>query len=117
MDVMRLILRFVHFLSWAALIGGLLTQWSAVAKRVSKAALWGARLAFLSGLLLVGVREAIAASGGAEVNHAKIGAKLLLSLVPVALLEIANRRGLKDGGFYGALGGAAAAVAVAVFWV
>jgi hypothetical protein len=117
MDVARLLLRFLHFISWAALIGGLMTQWNATDKRVPNVALWGARLALLSGLLLVGVREAIAASGGAEVNHAKIGAKLLLSLIPVALLEISNRRGLKDSGFFGALGGAAVAVAVAVFWV
>ena len=117
MDTLRLILRFLHFLSWAALIGGVLTQLSVIDKRVPKVALWGARLAFVSGLLLVGVREAIAASGGAEVNHAKIGAKLLLSLIPVALLEISNRRGLNGNAFWGVLGGAVAAVAVAVFWV
>jgi hypothetical protein len=116
MEELRLVLRFTHLLAWAALIGGLLTQWAG-SRSVPKAALWGARLAFLSGLLLVGVREAIAAGGGAEVNHAKIGAKLLLSLVPVALLEISNRRGLNDGRYYGALGGSLAAVAVAVFWI
>jgi hypothetical protein len=117
MDFARLIFRFLHFLSWAALIGGVLTQWSVTDKRVPTVALWGARLAFVTGLLLVGVKEMIAAQGGPEVNHAKVGAKLLFALAPVALLEISNRRGLKDGAFWGVLGSSALAMAVAVFWV
>lgn len=117
MDPVRLIFRFLHFLSWAALIGGVLTQLSTTDKRVPPVALWGARLAFLTGLILVGVKEVIAAQGGPEVNHAKVGAKLVLALIPVALLEMGNRRGLKDGAFWGVLGGSAVAMAVAVFWV
>ena len=117
MDPVRLIFRMLHFLSWAALIGGTLTQLSATDKRVPAVALWGARLAFLTGLILVGVKEAIAAQGGVEVNHAKVGAKLVLSLIPVALLEMGNRRGLRDGAFWGVLGGSAVTMAVAVFWV
>ena len=92
MDIVRLVFRFAHFLSWAALIGGVLTQLSNTDKRVPAAALWGARLAFVTGLILVGVKEMIAANGGVAVNHPKIGAKLLLALIPVALLEISNRR-------------------------
>ena len=117
MDTIRLIFLYLHFLSWAALIGGTLTQWGTTDKRVPTAALWGARLAFVSGLILVVIKEIIASQGGEPVNHAKIGAKLLLALIPIALLEISNRRGLRDGSFWGALGGSALAMAVAVFWV
>jgi hypothetical protein len=118
MDPVRLIFRFVHFLGWAALIGGVLTQWNAADKRVPAAALWGARIAFLAGLILVGVKEAIAAQGGVEVNHAKVGAKLLLGLIPLVLLEMSNRnKGLRDNAFWGVLGSSFVAVAVAVFWV
>ena len=117
MDPIRLIFRFLHFLSWAALVGGVLTQLSSTDKRVPKVALWGARFAFLTGLLLVGVKEVIAAQGGPQVNHAKVGAKFLIALAPVALLEIGNRRGLKDGAFWGVLGSSALAMAVAVFWI
>ena len=117
MDPVRLIFRFVHFLSWAALIGGVLTQWNTTDKRVPAAALWGARLAFLAGLILVGVKEAIAAQGGVPVNHAKVGAKLVLGLIPLALLEMSNRKGLRDNAFWGVLASSFLAVAVAVFWV
>jgi hypothetical protein len=117
MDPVRLIFRFLHFLSWAVLIGGVLAQLSSTDKRVPKVALWGARLAFVTGLLLVGVKEMIAAQGGPEVNHVKVGAKLLIAIVPVAMLEIGNRRGLKDGAFWRVLGSSTLAMEIAVFWV
>ena len=117
MDTIRLILRFIHFLSWAALVGGLLTQVTASDKRVIGAAHWGARLALLSGVLLVVVRSIIAAQGGTPLVYPKIGMKLLLSVIPLALLETGRRRGLGDNTFWGALGSSTLAVAVAVFWV
>jgi hypothetical protein len=117
MDTLRLVFRFVHFLSWAAIIGGTLTQWGLPDKRVTTTARWGARLAILTGIALVIVKEIIASQGGVPVNHAKIGVKLALSRVPVVLLETGSRRGLSDNGFWGALGGSVLAVAVAVFWI
>jgi hypothetical protein len=117
LDWLRLLLRYAHFLAWAALVGATLTQFGLEHKKAPPAALWGGRLAFLSGLLLVGVKEVIAANGGPAVNHPKIGAKLLLALLPVALLEMSARRGLRDGAFWGTLATSALAMAVAVFWV
>jgi hypothetical protein len=117
LDLVRLFLRYAHFFAWAALIGATLSQLGLTNKKVSPAALWGGRLAFLSGLLLVGIKEAIAGAGGAEVNHAKVGAKLLLALVPLVLLEISARKGLRDGAFWGTLASTGVAMAVAVFWV
>jgi hypothetical protein len=117
MEELRLVFRFVHFLAWAALIGGLLSQFSSQTKTLPKAALWGARLAFVAGLVLVFAKEMIANQTGVEVNHAKVGVKLLLGLIPVALLEISQRRGLSDTFYNAALGSSGLAVAVAVFWV
>jgi hypothetical protein len=117
MDTLRLIFRFLHFLDWAAIIGGILTQWGLPDKRVTATARWGARLAIPSGIALVIIKEIIASQGGVPVNHAKIGIKLALSLVPVVLLETGSRRGLSDNAFWGALGGSVFTVAVAVFWV
>ncbi|MFN3265581.1 MAG: hypothetical protein ACK41E_01965 [Deinococcales bacterium] len=117
MEELRLVFRFIHFLGWAALIGGLLAQFSSQQKTVPKAVLWGARLAFVAGLVLVFAKEMIANQTGVEVNHAKVGVKLLLGLVPVALLEMSARKGLSDTFYNAALGTSAVAVAVAVFWV
>ncbi|MEY4532072.1 MAG: hypothetical protein RLZZ156_2795 [Deinococcota bacterium] len=117
METLRLVFRFVHFLAWAALLGGLLTQYSSQQKTVPKVALWGARIAFLAGIVLVGIKEMVANQTGVEVNHIKVGIKLLLGLVAVALLEISNRRGLTKPMFHAAFGASVTAVGVAVFWV
>ena len=50
---------------------------------------WGARLQLLIGLALVGVAEM--GGSGDPLNHAKVGAKLVILLVIVAL-TLANRR-------------------------
>ena len=86
MDTLRLILLFVHMLGFAALIGGLLAQ-RGTTKRINAAVRDGAGLAFVAGLGLVGVLEA----NDADVNHAKIAVKLVISLV-VLVLVMANVR-------------------------
>ncbi len=49
---------------------------------------WGARLQLLIGLALVGVAEM--GGSGDPLNHAKVGAKLVVALAVVALCEIAR---------------------------
>jgi hypothetical protein len=117
MDSLRLVFRFVHFLAWAALLGGLVLEWSKTNKTVSPAVLWGARLAFVAGIVLVGIKEMLANQGGPEVNHAKVGIKFVLGAVPVGVLEVANRRGLGTTNFFAAFSTTVVAIAVAVFWV
>lgn len=113
MDTLRLVLLFVHILGFAALIGGLLAQTGAADKVVNGAMRDGAGTAFVAGLALVGVLEA----GDGDVNHAKIGVKLVIGLVVLALV-MANLRKPKisDGLYYGLLGLSVVNVAVAVFW-
>lgn len=113
METLRLILLFVHILGFAALIGGLLTQFGAVDKVVNGPMRDGAGTAFLAGLFLVGALEA----GDGDVNHAKIGAKLVIGLVVLGLV-MANLRKPKisDALYYAILGLSVANVAVAVFW-
>lgn len=113
MDTLRLILLFVHILGFAALIGGLLAQASEPTKRVNAAMRDGAGTAFLAGLALVGVLEA----GDASVNHAKVGVKLLVGLVILALVMMNLRKERISQGLWAALLGLSVLnVAVAVFW-
>ncbi|MBD8868603.1 hypothetical protein [Nocardioides donggukensis] len=113
METLRLVLLFVHILGFAALIGGLLVQVGAAEKAVNPAMRDGAGTAFLAGLALVGVLEA----GDAEVDHAKVGVKLVVGLVVLGLV-MANLRKprIPDGLFYGLLALSVLNVAVAVFW-
>ncbi|KQY56531.1 MULTISPECIES: hypothetical protein [unclassified Nocardioides] len=113
METLRLVLLFIHILGFAALIGGLLSQMGAVDKVVNGPMRDGAGTAFLAGLALVGVLEA----GDGDVNHAKIGVKLVIGLVILGLV-MANLRKprIPDGLFYGLLALSVVNVAVAVFW-
>jgi hypothetical protein len=113
MDLIRQILLFVHILGFAALLGGLLVQLSAGERRVNSAMRDGAGTAFLAGLALVGVLEA----GDGDVNHAKVGVKLLIGLVVLGLV-MANLRKerIADGLYYAILALTVTNIGVAVFW-
>ena len=113
MEILRLVLLFVHILGFAALIGGLLVQVREPHKAVNSAMRDGAGTAFLTGLLLVGVLEA----GDGDVNHAKIGVKFAVGLI-ILVLVMANARkpGIPQGLYVGLLALSVLNVALAVFW-
>jgi hypothetical protein len=113
MEILRLVLLFLHVLGFAALIGGLLVQAREPEKRVNSAMRDGIGTAFLTGLALVGVLEA----GDDPVNHAKVGVKLVVGLV-VLVLVMANMRKprIPDGLWLGLVALSVINVAVAVFW-
>lgn len=96
MDIVRMILLAVHVLGFAALLGALFAQLSAVEKRFTPVIRWGARIAFLTGVLLVGVLE----MDDADVNHAKIGVKLLIALVILGLVEANGKKAKVTNALY-----------------
>lgn len=113
MDLVRDLLVFLHFIGLAALFGGLFTQLKA-SPRVVNAAMWhGALTQVVTGLLIVGVLE----MDDADLNHAKIGVKLVIALVIAGLIFVNRKKqSLPDGLFFGLLGLTALNIAVAVFW-
>ena len=120
MDELRLVLKIIHFISWAALLGGVFTQMGVTEKRLTASAVWGARLAFLTGLILVGVKEMIAKAHPGDalyhVDHGKIGVKLLLGLITLGIVEMSRKKGLQDGTFWGVVASSIIAIGVAVLW-
>lgn len=80
MDIVISIVLILHFIGLAGIIGGWLA--SIKSPHVNKAILHGAILQVVTGLLLVGLRE----MDGGDVNHMKIGIKLVIA---VAILVIA----------------------------
>jgi len=118
MESLRLLLVFLHLLGMASLLGGFLAQLGASPRRISAAMLHGALLQLVTGVALVGVRQALHEREPAEwaVDNAVWGAKLAVLLV-VLVLVVANRRRRRvpAGGFWtiGLL--STANVALAVF--
>ena len=113
MEILRLVLLFIHILGFAALLGGLLAQARTDEKAVTPVMRDGAGTAFLAGLLLVGVLEA----ADEEVDNAKIAVKFVIGLV-ILVLVMANARKprIPQGLWVGLLLLTLANIGVAVFW-
>lgn len=113
MDTLEHVLLVLHLLGYGALFGGLLVQARTPEKTVNAAMRDGIGTAFVAGLGLVGVLEA----GDHDVNHAKIGVKLLVALV-ILVLVMANLRKerIPQGLWALLLGLTVTNVCVAVLW-
>lgn len=112
-ETLRLIILFIHLLGMAALLGGLFVQLSSPVKVVNSAMRDGAGTAFIAGLAAVGVLEA----DDTDLNHAKIGVKLVIALVVLALVMANIRKERISNALFGTIFGLTVInVAVAVFW-
>ncbi|MFC7448527.1 hypothetical protein [Rhodococcus daqingensis] len=105
----------IHLLGMAAIVGG---YFAVLAEpRVSEVMVWGARVQFLTGLIIVGLGEGALDK---DYNHTKIAVKLVLSLAVVALAEIGRgkqKRGEGNPNLAHAAGGLAIVAAlVAALW-
>jgi uncharacterized membrane protein len=114
MDVVKDLLVFLHLVGMAAIVGG----WLVVRNepRIVAPIVWGARAQIVTGLLLVGIAEAL----DDPVNNPKVGVKLVVALAVVACAEIANarqKRGEPNPTLVHAAGALAVLnTAVAAFW-
>lgn len=79
----------VHLLSMALVVGAYVA--TIRSPRVPESMAWGARILFLSGIVIVGLGESID-SLGKDYNMAKIGVKLIIALAVVACVEIARAK-------------------------
>jgi hypothetical protein len=119
METLRLILVFLHILGAAALVGGYLAQLSAGSQRFVSIMQRGAEVQFLTGVALIGVRQALHSDNEAEwaVDHMKWGVKLLVLVAIFAVMMIGRRKEPTPAGMFHAVGLLAVAnVAIAVFW-
>jgi hypothetical protein len=113
MDLARDILVFLHLIGMAAVFGGLFVQLRADPRVVNSAMVHGILTQLVTGLLLVGLLEA----DDADVDHAKVGVKLVVALAIAVLVFVHRRRGaLSAGIFFTLLGLTVLNVGVAVFW-
>ena len=116
MDFLYDVFVFLHFLGLAALFGGLFTQLRAERRVVNAAVLHGGLTQLVTGLVLVGLREA-QEEPVPEQFHMKIGVKLIVAAVVVTLAFLFRKSpALKNGQFFALLGLTVLNIGVAVFW-
>jgi len=120
-DIARYSLLVLHFIGYAALFGGFMTQMKAMGAGEAKivpAMVHGVWTVVAAGLLLVGVAEWRAAMDpDFVVNHAKVGLKFAIALVVLVLVLINRKKDSVAAPVFGAIGGLTVTnVIVAVFW-
>jgi hypothetical protein len=109
----------LHFIGLASVVGGFLVQMKSLDKGVNPAMLHGALTQLVTGVLMVGIVE----SGiylpyeGFTIDNAKIGVKLLLTVVITVLAFVGRKRVAPQVGLWGAIGGLSIVnILIAVFW-
>lgn len=116
METVRLLVLCLHFLGLTALVGVFLVQLRQRSGFNTKLLMTGAIAQVLTGLVLVGLREA----EDLPVNNIKVGVKLLIALIAAVAAIVAHRRQRKDATvmplFHTAGGLGVVNILIAVLW-
>ena len=107
----------LHFIGVASLLGGAMVQLSARGGRTINAAMvHGALTQIVTGVAMAAMGGGID-SLGIDVNHAKLGVKMVVVLVVTVLCWMNRRKAtIPDGLFFAVFGLSFANVVIAVFW-
>ena len=113
MEILKDVVLVLHFLGLAGIIGGVLAQRSANPKRIDALVMHGASTQLVTGLLLVGLKQAL----DDPPDNAKIAVKLVILLVIWALAWRYRKSDRVATSVWGAIGLLTVAnVAIAVLW-
>ncbi|MFD3657895.1 hypothetical protein ACTU45_11950 [Streptomyces sp. 24-1644] len=116
MDVLINVFVALHIIGIASLLGGFLTQMKAMGAGTARfvpAMLHGALTMLITGVALVGLNQA----DGQTVNNVKIGIKLLILVVILALVYIRRDEEKAGKGEFAAVGGLTVAnIFIATLW-
>ncbi|MFJ9891021.1 hypothetical protein ACIQRW_34980 [Streptomyces sp. NPDC091287] len=116
MDVLINVFVALHIIGIASLLGGFLTQMKAMGAGTARfipAMLHGALTMLVTGIALVGLNQA----DDQTVNNVKIGIKLALLVVILALVYVKRDDEMVDKGAFAAVGGLTVAnIFIATVW-
>jgi hypothetical protein len=113
-EALRLILRYVHLIGFAMLLGGSIAQFVSAKLRINPAMLWGSIVQVLTGIAL---SAPLRGGGDAEPSPIKLGVKLLIALLIFVMVFIPRKRAeVNRGHFIGIIVLTLANAAVATFW-
>ncbi|MFG2099193.1 hypothetical protein ACIBXA_14240 [Micromonospora echinaurantiaca] len=112
MEALRLILRYVHLIGFALLLGGAIVQYVSGRLRINSSMLWGAVI-----MLLTGIGLSAPLRDGDEPDPAKLVTKLVLALLIFVMVFFSRKREVVNRGHFLAIVGLTLVnAAVAVFW-
>jgi hypothetical protein len=119
--IIKSFLVVLHLVGLSALLGGFLVQIKSLRAKTAEilpAIVHGAWTAFVTGLLLVGVREwELALDGGYDLDHSKIAIKSVVALIVLVLVMLNRKKKPVSGNVLGTIGGLTFLnVVLAVFW-
>jgi hypothetical protein len=113
MEIVYNLILILHFIGLASVVGGFLVQMRSADKGVNPAMLHGALTQLVTGVILVGLAE----MQDEDVDHAKIGVKLAITVIVTILAFVGRKKPLPQTGLWGAIGALAIAnIFIAVLW-
>jgi hypothetical protein len=114
MNVLRLILLYLHLVGFALLLGGAVAQYLSGTIRINSAMVWGAGIQVLTGL---GLSAPLRGGGDAEPEPAKLAVKAVIGLMIFVMVFFSRKRDVVNSGhFFAIVGLTLVNAAVAVFW-
>jgi hypothetical protein len=112
-EALRLILRYLHLIGFAVLLGGAIVQYLSGTLRINKAMLYGAAAQLVTGIAL----SAPLRGDDPEPPPAKLIVKLVLAAMIFAMVFFSRKRAqVNRGHFLATVGLTLVTVAVATFW-
>ena len=114
MDALRLILRYIHLVGFALLLGGAIVQYLSGKLRINAAMLWGAIIQLLTGIAL---SAPLRGGDDKEPDPAKLAVKGVIALMIFVMVFFSRKREeVNKGHFMAIIGLTLVNAAVAVFW-
>jgi hypothetical protein len=114
MEALRLVLRYLHLVGFAVLLGGSIAQYLTGKIRINAAMLWGAAAQVVTGVALA---APLRGGGDKEPDPVKLGVKLVVALMIFAMVFFSRKRAaVNKGHFLAIIGLTLANAAIAVFW-
>ncbi len=112
-DLLLQILRYIHLVGFAILLGGAVAQYLSGTLRINRAMLWGSIVQVASGIALAAPLR----PEGEEPPVAKLVVKLVLAVMIFVMVFVPRKREqVNRGHFLGIVGLALVTAAVGTFW-
>jgi len=113
-EVLRLVLRYLHLVGFALLLGGAVVQYLTGRLRINAAMLWGAIAQVVTGLALA---APLRGGGDAEPDPAKLAVKAVVAVMIFAMTFFSRKReDVNRGHFLALVGLTLVNAAIGTFW-